>query len=169
VKNSLNALKCRSYTIANPQHHPSNFERKSIEDLSNQRKFMNWAAEQLNIKQPNDWYSTSYQDIIRIGGGPLLKYYKNSPSLLISTTFPEHRLLPWKFTVCSENFWNNIENQRKFMNWAAEQLNVKQPSDWYTVSAKVRKFSENSYNRISRVLEEGLCLKTTIMDLLRYS
>jgi hypothetical protein len=81
------------------------------------------------------------KDFEQIGGGTLLKnYYNSSPSLLITTIFPENQLLPWKFTACPHNFWSNIENQRKFMNWAAEQLNVKKPSDWYSKSVKVRKF-----------------------------
>jgi hypothetical protein len=33
--------------------------------------------------------------------------------------------------------WKDVKNQRNFMNWAAEQLNIKEPSDWYTKSAKV--------------------------------
>jgi hypothetical protein len=30
-----------------------------------------------------------------------------------------------------------MENQRKFMNWAAEQLGIKEPSDWYKTTVKV--------------------------------
>jgi hypothetical protein len=52
--------------------------------------------------------------------------------------------MPWKFDVCPDNFWKYIENQRKFMDWAAQQLNIKEPSDWYKITFKVRKFSENS-------------------------
>jgi hypothetical protein len=55
------------------------------------------------------------------------------------SVFPEYNLLPWKFAVCPSNFWNKTENQRKFMSWAAEQLNIKEPSDWYSISLKVRK------------------------------
>jgi hypothetical protein len=51
--------------------------------------------------------------------------------------FPEHKLLPWKFAICPGNFWNTLENQRTYLNWAAEQLNIKQPSDWYNVVIKV--------------------------------
>jgi hypothetical protein len=73
-----------------------------------------------------------------IGGTSLLHYYNNSPYLLITSIFPEYNLLPWKFTVAPNNFWSNIDNQRKFMNWAGEQLKIKEPSDWYKITAKVR-------------------------------
>jgi hypothetical protein len=35
-------------------------------------------------------------------------------------------------------FWRDINNQKNFMNWAAKQLNIKEPSDWYKLSQKVR-------------------------------
>jgi hypothetical protein len=81
---------------------------------------------------------SNLKDIIRIGGGTLLyTYYKNSPSLLINTIYPEYHLLPWKFTVNPNNFWNNIENQRKFFDWAALQLGIKNYTDWYKILVKV--------------------------------
>jgi hypothetical protein len=54
--------------------------------------------------------------------------------------FPEYNLLPWKFAKCAQHFWRKAENQRKFMEWAAQQLNIKEPSDWYSIGQKVRKF-----------------------------
>jgi hypothetical protein len=77
---------------------------------------------------------------MRIGGLTLLSKYNYSPSALITSIFHEHELLPWKFTRSSLNFWNKVENQRNFMNWASQQLGIKEPSDWYTVTKKVRKF-----------------------------
>jgi hypothetical protein len=140
-----------------PEHQllPWKFEKspKYWSKLENQKKFINWAAEQLNIKEPSDWYKITqkvrnfqenylhYKDIDDIGGKSLLSnYYRGSPALLVTSIFPEYQLLPWKFDICPKNFWNKMENQREFMNWAAQQLNIKEPSDWYKVSQKVRKF-----------------------------
>jgi hypothetical protein len=79
------------------------------------------------------------KDFERIGAVNLLnKHYNGSPSLLISSVFPEYQLLPWKFSVVPHNFWSNTENQKTFMNWAAKQLNIKEPSDWYNITVKVR-------------------------------
>jgi phage anti-repressor protein len=125
---------------------PSNF----WSNVESQRKFMNWAAEQLNIKEPSDWYSITQKvmryskisfnskDFEKIGGGHLLfKYYNNSPSSLIMNVFPQYQLLPWKFTASPHNLWTSVDNQRKFMNWVAEQLGIKESSDWYKVANKV--------------------------------
>jgi hypothetical protein len=126
---------------------------------------MNWAAEQLNIKEPNDWYKAigqvrensrkniDFKDLVNIGGGSLLQYFHGSPSLLIMSIFPEYKLLPWKFSVSPRNFWNKIENQKTFLDWAAQQLNIKQPSDWYTVSSQVIYRSINSINYYKDIIQ----------------
>ena len=59
---------------------------------------------------------------------------------LLTQVYPEYDWLPWKFAQCPRNYWNDINNVRKFMNWAAKQLNVKKMSDWYTISHTVYHF-----------------------------
>jgi hypothetical protein len=71
------------------------------------------------------------------GGGHLLKSHRDSPTHLLSTVYPEHEWLPWKFVRCPLNYWSDVNNQRKFMDWAATQLNVKEMSDWYKISQRV--------------------------------
>jgi hypothetical protein len=41
-----------------------------------------------------------------------------------------------------------MENQRKFMKWAAKasQLGIKEPSDWYKVNKKVRTSQKSKTN-----------------------
>jgi hypothetical protein len=68
----------------------------------------------------------------------LISKYEGSPLNLLSTVYPQYEWLPWKFEIC-KNFWEDIANQRKYMVWAERQLNKKQPSDWYSVTSKVRK------------------------------
>jgi hypothetical protein len=77
------------------------------------------------------------KDLAEIGGLSLLTKYNGSPSSLITTVFPEYNLLPWKFTSRPLNFWEKVENRRKFFDWAAPQLGIKEYSDWYNVLAKV--------------------------------
>jgi hypothetical protein len=57
---------------------------------------------------------------------------------MLSAAFPEHEWLPWKFDTRKE-FWGDLKNQRKFMDWISGQLNVREPNDWYSVGQKVRK------------------------------
>jgi hypothetical protein len=73
-----------------------------------------------------------------LGGQSLVLKYNGSPSLLLAAVYPEHDWLPWKFDKCPQKYWDNVNNKRKFMDWAATQLNVKEMNDWYSVSLKVQ-------------------------------
>jgi hypothetical protein len=50
---------------------------------------------------------------------------------------PEYEWLPWKFVRLQNNYWNDVNNQRKFLDWASKELKIKEMSDWYYVSIKV--------------------------------
>ena len=78
------------------------------------------------------------KELIDIGGKRLVDI---SPSLfdLFSTVYPEYEWLPWQFTT--RNYWESVENQRKFMDWAGNKLQIKEMSDWYNVSIQVYKRS----------------------------
>jgi hypothetical protein len=56
---------------------------------------------------------------------------------MLSSVYPDYNWLPWKFTLVPKNFWGDLKNQRKFLDWVAIQLDIKQPSDWYNVTVKV--------------------------------
>ena len=116
-------------------------------DVNNQKKFVNWAGKELKIKELSDWYKVTnqveiqlekkksliYKELSSLGGKALIPLFGN----MLSNAYPEYEWLPWKFAVHSQNFWNDKNNQRKFMDWAGKQLNIKEPSDWYNVSIKV--------------------------------
>jgi hypothetical protein len=53
--------------------------------------------------------------------------------------YPEYNWLPWKFVKSPNNFWDNMQNQRKFMDWASKELKIAEKSDWYKVAEKVTK------------------------------
>jgi hypothetical protein len=57
--------------------------------------------------------------------------------LLLSGVYPEFDWLPWKFEKTPKNFWVDMKNQRKFLDWAGKQLGIKEMSDWYKISSKV--------------------------------
>jgi hypothetical protein len=80
---------------------------------------------------------TRYQDFYDIGGGSLLSKYNSSPSLLISVLYPDYEWLPWKFGTTSMNYWDDVNNQIKFIKWAGKELKIKEMSDWYNVTLKV--------------------------------
>jgi hypothetical protein len=75
--------------------------------------------------------------LLSIGGDSILHKYNCSPALLLSTVYSEYEWLPWKFDISPQNYWGNVNNRKKFMEWAAQQLNIKDMADWYKVSQKV--------------------------------
>jgi hypothetical protein len=121
---------------------PWKFERcprNFWEDVNNQRRFMEWAGKQLNIKEMSDWYKVTTKDFVAVGGSGLVTHkYNNSLSLLLSKLYPHYQWLPWKFKLVPRNFWNEDKNKKKFMDWAGKQLGVKEISDWEKVSVKAR-------------------------------
>jgi hypothetical protein len=72
-----------------------------------------------------------------IGGDGLLDRYQGSLVNILSSVYPEYEWLPWKFEKSTQNFWESVNNQKRFMDWAAKKLNIKEMSDWYKVSLKV--------------------------------
>jgi hypothetical protein len=80
-----------------------------------------------------------------------LKKYNGSPSQALVGVFPEYNWLPWKFAATPKNFWQDLKNQRNFMDWAGKQLNIKDMSDWYNVTQKV------NLNFKLKVENQGYC------------
>jgi hypothetical protein len=78
-----------------------------------------------------------FQELQSLGGTPMLRKYNNSRQMLFCSVYTEHDWLPWKFERISAGFWENVANQRKYLDWVASQLNIYDFSDWYKVSFKV--------------------------------
>jgi hypothetical protein len=78
------------------------------------------------------------KDIGDVGGGGLLRHkYNGSHTQLLIAVYPEYEWLPWKFTQSPKNYWIDIQNKKKFLDWAGKQLGIKEPSDWHKVTPKV--------------------------------
>jgi hypothetical protein len=130
-----------------------NCPRNYWDDVKNQKKFMDWAAEQLNIQEMGDWYKVTkrvtkymytkhltFKQLDDIGGNRLLVKYNLSPSLLLYNVYPDYDWLTWKFDNCPRNYWDDVKNQRNFMDWVGKQLNIIKMSDWYNITEKVKYF-----------------------------
>jgi hypothetical protein len=52
----------------------------------------------------------------------------------LKVIYPSHPWQQWKFVEqVPIKFWKDMKNQRAYMDTMAKELNIKQPSDWYTV------------------------------------
>lgn len=56
---------------------------------------------------------------------------------MLSTVYPEYPWLPWKFAKCPDGYWDDINNQRQYMDWLGQSLGFKELSDWYSIGQKV--------------------------------
>jgi hypothetical protein len=79
-----------------------------------------------------------FKDLINLGSRNLVtNTYNGSLLQLLSNVYPDYNWLPWKFAECPLPYWDDVKNQRKFLDWAAKELNIKEMSDWYNVTNKV--------------------------------
>ncbi len=67
----------------------------------------------------------------------LKKTYNNSLYKMLSDTYTMYDWLPWKFLRAPPNFWEDLKNQRKFLDWAGKELNYKETDDWYNITVEV--------------------------------
>ena len=126
-----------------------NFPESFWNSPDNQKKLVDWLAKDLNINKPTDWYDVTskvvkindnlliLKQIIDRGAGNLLSKYRGSVVNLITNIYPEFDWLPWRFVQTQKGMWDNIINQKKFVQWAGDKLNIKEMSDWYKVSQQV--------------------------------
>ncbi len=79
--------------------------------------------------------------LINIKPKDLTKFGIKAPLFtLLPSVYPEHEWLPWKFRRHTPTgFWNDQSNQRKFVEWAATELQVKEMDDWYNITYRVKK------------------------------
>ena len=56
---------------------------------------------------------------------------------MLTTLFPNYQWLPWKFHNIPHGFWKDLKNQRNFMEYLSQQLNIKNNEDWYKITTKV--------------------------------
>ena len=61
--------------------------------------------------------------------------------------YPEYDWLPWKFEKCPKKYWHDVKNERKFMDWAGKELNVKEMSDWYNLYSVSKSLNFHLFSR----------------------
>jgi len=67
-------------------------------------------------------------------GTGLLNVYGRTASACITGVYPEHKWEMWRFDVAPLGWWREPNNQRQFIQHLAKKLNIKEPSDWYSIT-----------------------------------
>ncbi len=50
------------------------------------------------MKEPSDWYNVSVAQFVKMGGGGLLQYYKQSLLKALQDIYPDYNWLPYHFS-----------------------------------------------------------------------
>jgi hypothetical protein len=104
-------------------------------ESKNQRKFLDWMAEDMNMKKVEDWYRTMRGDFLKRGGGGLLDRYKGSPIDALKKIYNRTEWQEWRFNPVPDGYWNRMENRRQYFDWMMDQLEMKRMEDWYEIKS----------------------------------
>jgi hypothetical protein len=75
--------------------------------------------------------------VMNAGGvGLLSKFYNQSVYNALSSVYPSHKWYPWLFGRAPPNYWDNIEHQRHFLDWALKELGFSKLEDWYSIPSE---------------------------------
>lgn len=104
-----------------------------------------------------DFYKISKDDIKNYGGTIMLtKVYGGSILQALQDAYPDHKWLPWRFSVGLPNkFWDNKQNQREFMDWLGFTLGYTQLEDWYSITTK--ELDQNGGNYLLQKFNDSPC------------
>jgi hypothetical protein len=110
-------------------------------------------------------FKLKIKDFSLVGGNPILEKHANSLPLALSTAYPGYDWLPWKFDHfrVPSNYWDDVKNKIKFLDFASKELKIKELSDWYKITSKVLLFETflMTIKRIFRVLVVGVYWENT--------
>jgi hypothetical protein len=48
-------------------------------------------------------------------------------------TYARHTWIPWRFDSVPKGYWNDIKNQRSYIEWLGKEMGVTDLSDWYKI------------------------------------
>jgi hypothetical protein len=89
-------------------------------------------------------YHIPREEISKLGGAGLLTHYRGDYLACLKATYPKHVWQPWRFPETPRGYWNDKANQRAFLDWVKQELNVK---DWSGVTAdQIKKLGGACYD-----------------------
>eukprot|EP01122_Echinamoeba_exundans_P005084 TRINITY_DN15262_c0_g1_i1.p1 TRINITY_DN15262_c0_g1~~TRINITY_DN15262_c0_g1_i1.p1 ORF type:complete len:380 (+),score=37.42 TRINITY_DN15262_c0_g1_i1:113-1252(+) len=121
----LSTLKNRSakrYFTSRDQEEASNEPPGSPKSLDDAliRQRISIIGSDLKINNLEQWYSVKRNSHWAID--KLCRDSSMSLESLLRVTYPDHPWQPWRFPYVPHGYWEQVENQRLFLDWAIEQL-----------------------------------------------
>jgi len=112
--------------------------QKFWKEVANQKVYMDEVGRDLGIGSENmeGWYKVSNRDLLDRGGSRLLHQYGGSLLTVLSNIYPDVQWDPRKFGRVPQNYWEDIGNQRTFMDDLARMLCFREGDidAWYKVT-----------------------------------
>jgi hypothetical protein len=109
----------------------------------NRRKYMDWLFKDLRYTKLEDFYSLKTEIISSTGGeGMLQLFYNRSIRNCIINLYPEKEWIHWKFNRVQEGFWNDINNQKEYMDWLFKELGYTKLEDWYNLTQEHLRYND---------------------------
>jgi hypothetical protein len=99
------------------------------DDFNYDKMFVDRLGKSMGIKNMEDWYEISKEDMINNGGRRMLNRFESVEKVL-EHLYPEHRWLGWKFR---NQKWNP-EKEKHFMDWLGNQLGYKTLEDFHQIT-----------------------------------
>ena len=148
----VSSLEINLYSIGGTQAGRCDIDIMDIGIMdANRKKFLSELSKKMKLKKQEDWYRVTSRDITSAGmsiltllilimykGGSylLIKFFKGSPSQMITKLMPH---LSWdysKFSQVPQSHWDSKENHTKFIEDLSKKLGIKEMEDWYQVTYK---------------------------------
>jgi hypothetical protein len=121
----------------------------SIDIHFNCREYFDWIAEAMNIKYPEDWHEMDDKYVRTFMHDTFLElYYQDSILKALQSIYVDTTWHPWKFHRNKGNYWIEMENQREYIRWFEEKMQINSEEDWYGI--KVNQLIENGGNSLLR-------------------
>jgi hypothetical protein len=102
----------------------------------NRKRYMVWLGQHLGFKRLDDWYAVIGDDFNANYGNQCLKLYGGSPLAALRDCWPRHTWHEWRFARVPFDFWDDLENRKRYVRWVGEKLKLKKPEDWYRVKRR---------------------------------
>ena len=102
--------------------------------IENQQIFMDTLFRKFHFKTLSDWLKLTKRKLINNGGTSLLLYYSNDLFKLFQSIYPNY---PWQneeMKINPNQYFKSIENQRLFMEYLFDKLELKSLDDWVTIT-----------------------------------
>ncbi|MCP4661704.1 MAG: hypothetical protein GY856_40400 [bacterium] len=100
------------------------------------RRYLEWLGKELGFEKSEDWYQLRSTDFTRNHGAGLLNQFNRSLSAVLKAHMPEVDWKEWLFYIPPRRIWSDRETRRRYLEWLAEILGIRDADDWGRLRCK---------------------------------